>query len=50
MFEPEIDNDLKFVDDTIRSYYGLNKIGTAPKQKEKKEPDAVVEKVDKLPG
>lgn len=24
MFEREIDNDLKFVDDTIREYYGLN--------------------------
>lgn len=24
MFEPEIDNDLKFVDNTIRDYYGMN--------------------------
>jgi len=27
MFEREIDNDLKFVDETIREYYGLNKGG-----------------------
>ena len=26
MFEPEIDNDLKFVDQTIRSYWELDKI------------------------
>ena len=25
MFPPEIDNDLKLVDDTIREYWGLNK-------------------------
>ena len=25
MFPPEIDNDLKMVDDTIREYWGLNK-------------------------
>lgn len=25
MFEPEIDNDLKFVDQTIREYWNLNK-------------------------
>ena len=24
MFDAEIDNDLKFVDNTIREYYGLN--------------------------
>ena len=27
MFEPKIDNDLKFVDTTIREYYGLNEKG-----------------------
>ena len=33
MFPLEIDNDLKMVDSTIREYYGMEKIGTAPKQK-----------------
>lgn len=32
MFEPEIDNDLKMADDTIREYYGL-----APRNQEKNE-------------
>lgn len=46
MFQAEIDNDLKFVDSTIREYYGLNKIGT-PVQK--KEQTGKVETADKLP-
>ena len=33
MFELKIDNDLKFVDDTIREYYGMN----AEKKSQKKE-------------
>lgn len=49
MFNTEIDNDLKFVDTTIREYYGLAKIGTVP-QKKQKEPNGTVEKADKLPG
>jgi len=31
MFPPEIDNDLKAVDATIREYYGLQKLGTSGK-------------------
>lgn len=46
MFAPEIDNDLKFVDDAIREYYGLNKRG----KPSKKNDTASVETVDKLPG
>ena len=48
MFESEIDNDLKFVDSTIREYYGLEKIGKV-KKAEKKE-SAPVEEADKIPG
>ena len=47
MFEMEIDNDLKFVDTTIREYYGLAKLGTPV---EKKEKNNKAEKADKLPG
>lgn len=48
MFETEIDNDLLFVDKTIREYYGLSKLGSAPAPKAK-EPDAVVEQADRIP-
>ena len=51
MFEPEIDNDLKAVDTTIREYYGLAKIGT-PVVKEKKklpEPKATVTTSNTIP-
>ena len=49
MFPLEIDNDLKMVDDTIREYYGMKKItDTAPKPK--KEAEAEITKVDKIPG
>lgn len=37
MFEPEIDNDLKAVDSTIREYYGLAPLGTKPEPKKKPE-------------
>ena len=47
MFNMEIDNDLKFVDATIREYYNLAPLGTVPK---KKESNSTVEKADKLPG
>lgn len=47
MFQPEIDNDLKFVDETIREYYGLKKIGTPVKKEEKQ--NGKVETVDRLP-
>ena len=47
MFPYEIDNDLKYVDSTIREYYGLKKIGKVDK---KKEPAADVETTDKIPG
>ena len=46
MFNPEIDNDLKFVDDTIRAYYGLKKIGKVAKEKK----SATVEEADRIPG
>ena len=36
MFEPKIDNDLKFVDTTIREYYGMNENKEEDKQEEKK--------------
>lgn len=48
MFQPEIDNDLKFVDETIREYYGLAKRGTPVKKQEKQ--NGKVETADKLPG
>ena len=48
MFELEIDNDLKFVDSTIREYYGLAKAGTTPKKKQQNIGD--VEIADKIGG
>jgi len=48
MFELEIDNDLKFVDSTIRDYYGLAKAGATPKKKQQKTDD--VEIADKIGG
>ena len=48
MFEPEIDNDLKFVDTAIREYYNLAKIGSPVKKKEKN--PNMAETADKLPG
>ena len=47
MFEPEIDNDLKFVDSAIREYYGLEKIGKV--KKEQKKPN-LAETSSKVPG
>ena len=47
MFPLEMDNDLKAVDSAIREYYGLAKLGTPVKQKEK---NSKIEKADKLPG
>lgn len=38
MFEAEIDNDLKLVDDTIRSYYGFANIIAPVKEPTKEEP------------
>ena len=49
MFPLEIDNDLKAVDTAIREYYGLAKIGTPVKKKEKKS-DGLAEIVEKIPG
>ena len=48
MFDAEIDNDLLFVDTTIREYYGLAKLGTPVKQKEKN--PNLAETADKIPG
>lgn len=48
MFELEIDNDLEFVDNTIREYYGLSKRGT-PVKKQEKNPK-MAETADRLPG
>ena len=45
MFPLEMDNDLKTVDAAIREYYGLAKLGTPVKKKEK-----AVETADKIPG
>ena len=45
MFPLEIDNDLKAVDTAIREYYGLEKLGSPVKKKEKR-----VETADRLPG
>ena len=50
MFAVEIDNDLKFVDSTIREYYGLEKLGKVKKKEAKADDTASVEKVDKIPG
>ena len=50
MFAAEIDNDLKFVDSTIREYYGLEKLGKVKKKESKAENTASVETVDKIPG
>lgn len=50
MFPLEMDNDLKAVDTAIREYYGLAKLGTPVKQKEKKQANATVETVGKVPG
>jgi len=48
MFPLEIDNDLKMVDTVIREYYGMAKLGTPVKKKEKT--GATVETADKIPG
>lgn len=48
MFPLEMDNDLKAVDTAIREYYGLAKLGTPVKKKEKKEGQVTTS--DKLPG
>ena len=45
MLENPMDNDLKAVDAAIREYYGLAKLGTPVKKKEK-----AVETADKIPG
>ena len=48
MFPLEIDNDLKMVDTAIREYYGLAKLGTPVKKKERN--TATVETAEKIPG
>ena len=48
MFPLEIDNDLKAVDTAIREYYGLAKLGTPVKQKEKN--PNLAEMSSKVPG
>ena len=48
MFPLEIDNDLKAVDTAIREYYGLAKLGTPVKKKEKN--PSVAETADRIPG
>ena len=48
MFDMEIDNDLKFVDSTIREYYGLGKAGV--RKDDIPKPAVQVEQSDKLPG
>ena len=48
MFPLEMDNDLKAVDTAIREYYGLAKLGSPVKKKEKKTGN--VETADRLPG
>lgn len=50
MFEPEIDNDLKFVDTTIREYYGLAAAGMRNVPDEPRKENGSVEVTDKLPG
>lgn len=48
MLENPMENDLKLVDQKIREYYGLAKLG-APVKKEKKESGSSVTVSDKLP-
>ena len=48
MFPLEMDNDLKAVDTAIREYYGLAKLGTPVKKKEKN--PSVAETADRIPG
>ena len=48
MFDTEIDNDLKFVDTTIREYYGLAKLGT-PVKKQDKSSNGLVDTAERLP-
>ena len=48
MFPYEIDNDLKYVDSTIREYYGLAKLGTPMKKKELS--TSTVETAERIPG
>jgi len=50
MFDLEIDNDLKMVDGIVREYYGLAKLGTPVKKKEKKTSNSDVSVTDKLPN
>ena len=48
MFPLEMDNDLKAVDTAIREYYGLAKLGTPVKKKEKN--PNMADMADKIPG
>ena len=48
MFPLEMDNDLKAVDTAIREYYGLAKLGSPVKKKEKN--SGTVETTSKIPG
>lgn len=48
MFPLEMDNDLKAVDTAIREYYGLAKVGTPIKKKQKQ--NVSTEIVEKIPG
>lgn len=48
MFPLEMDNDLKAVDTAIREYYGLAKVGTPVKKKQKQ--NVSTEIVEKIPG
>lgn len=48
MLENPMDNDLKAVDTAIREYYGLAKLGTPVKKKEKN--PSVAETADRIPG
>lgn len=48
MFDLEIDNNLKAVDTAIREYYGLAKLGTPVKKKEKN--PNMADTADKIPG
>ena len=50
MFELEMDNDLKAVDTAIREYYGLAKAGSPVKKDSKKDSEATVSTVEKIPG
>ena len=47
MFPLEMDNDLKAVDTAIREYYGLAKLGSPVKKKDRKQ---LAETMDKVPG